>query len=85
MTVSEGTGKTAALKEITVAGKTATSETGSLSEDQEQVLNTWFGGYFPADKPEWAIVVLSEDGTSGAQNAAPVFRDIARGILQYYP
>ena len=85
LTVSEGTGKTAALKEITVAGKTATSETGSLSEDQEQVLNTWFGGYFPADKPEWAIVVLSEDGTSGAQNAAPVFRDIARGILQYYP
>lgn len=83
-TVSNGTGKTAALKEVAVAGKTATSETGSLKDNREQVLNTWFGGYFPADTPEWAIVVLSEDGTSGAQNAAPVFQDIARGILQSY-
>jgi peptidoglycan glycosyltransferase/penicillin-binding protein 2 len=85
LTVSEGTGKTAALKEVEVAGKTATSETGSIKDNQEQVLNTWFGGYFPADQPEWAVIVLSEDGISGSQNAAPVFQDIARGILQCYP
>jgi penicillin-binding protein 2 len=85
LTVEEGTGKTAALQETAVAGKTATSETGSIKENQEQVLNTWFGGYFPAHKPEWAVVVLSEDGTSGAQNAAPVFKEIAQGILQSYP
>lgn len=84
LVVSSGTGKTAALQEVPVAGKTATSETGALKEEQEQVLNTWFGGYFPADRPEWVIVVLSEDGISGAQNAAPVFQDIARGILQCY-
>ncbi|HEX3010981.1 MAG TPA: penicillin-binding protein 2 [Syntrophomonadaceae bacterium] len=85
LTVSKGTGKTAALQEVQVAGKTATSETGSIKENEEPVFNTWFGGYFPADKPEWAIVVLSEDGVSGSQNAAPVFKDIARGILQCYP
>jgi len=86
-TVSEGTGKTAALSEVRVAGKTATSQVGIISEGDEsrEVLNTWFGGYFPADNPCWAIVVLVEDGTSGAKDAAPVFKEIARGILDLYP
>ena len=51
LVVSEGTGKNAALAEIKVAGKTATSETGNWKEDGEQSLDTWFGGYFPADNP----------------------------------
>ncbi|MDD3023612.1 MAG: penicillin-binding transpeptidase domain-containing protein, partial [Syntrophomonadaceae bacterium] len=84
MVVSDGTGKTAALKEIKAAGKTATSQTGNLRENGQEILDTWFGGYFPADNPRWAIVVMVEGGQSGAQDAAPVFKDIAQAMLQYF-
>ncbi|MDD2586716.1 MAG: penicillin-binding protein 2 [Syntrophomonadaceae bacterium] len=84
MVVSKGTGKSAALTEVKVAGKTATSQTGSRDEDDQEILNTWFAGYLPADNPRWAIVVLVEEGKSGAEDAAPVFKDIARGILRYF-
>lgn len=80
--VTEGTGKTASLAEVSVAGKTATSQTGNFDQEGNEILNTWFTGFFPADNPRWAIVVLVEGGKSGAENAAPVFKTIARQILQ---
>lgn len=85
-TVNEGTGKNAALKTVQVAGKTATSQVGMVKDGDEEreVLNTWFAGYFPADNPRWAIVVLVEDGTSGSADAAPIFKTIAQGILNFY-
>lgn len=82
--VEEGTGKAAAIPETQVAGKTATCQTGRMNDNNEEILNTWFAGYFPAQEPRWAVVVMSEEGTSGAWNCAPVFRDISRGILQFY-
>lgn len=82
--VKEGTGKTASLNEVSVAGKTATSQTGNYDSNGDEILNTWFTGFFPADNPRWAIVVLVEGGKSGAENAAPVFKTIAHQILQYY-
>jgi cell division protein FtsI/penicillin-binding protein 2 len=29
-------------------------------------------------------VVLAEDGESGSKDAAPVFRDIVQGMMNYY-
>lgn len=83
--VTEGTGKAAALSEVRIAGKTATSQTGNVDKNGEEILNTWFAGYFPAENPRWAIVVLVEEGKSGAENCAPVFKDISRGILEISP
>lgn len=83
--VSEGTGKAARLDEVGIAGKTATSQTGNINANGEEILNTWFAGYFPAEAPRWAIVVLVEEGKSGAENCAPVFKDISRGILKISP
>jgi penicillin-binding protein 2 len=79
--ITEGTGRTAFLTEVSVAGKTATSQTGNYDQDGNEILNTWFAGFFPADNPRWAIVVLVEGGKSGAENAAPVFKTIAHQIL----
>ncbi|MEQ8201840.1 MAG: penicillin-binding protein 2 [Syntrophomonadaceae bacterium] len=81
--VQEGTGRAAAIPETRVAGKTATSQTGRMVSEDTEALNTWFAGYLPAENPRWAIVVMVEEGSSGAQNCAPIFRDIGRGILQY--
>ncbi|MGR6835573.1 peptidoglycan D,D-transpeptidase FtsI family protein [Syntrophomonas erecta] len=82
--VEQGTGKNAAINEVKIAGKTATSQTGRYTEQNDEVLNTWFAGYFPADNPRWAVVVMVEEGISGSQSAAPVFKEIAGGILNYY-
>ncbi|MEA4924012.1 MAG: penicillin-binding protein 2 [Syntrophomonadaceae bacterium] len=82
-TVMEGTGKTAAIPEVQVAGKTATCQTGRMDDAGEEILNTWFAGYLPAQNPRWAIVVMSEEGSSGSENCAPIFKDISRGILQF--
>ncbi len=81
--VLSGTGRTAKLPNIKLAGKTATSQTGNY-KDHEEILNTWFGGYFPADNPRWALVILVEGGTSGAVDAAPLFKEIADKILNSY-
>lgn len=78
-TVEEGSGKHAKPDAGTAAGKTATAQTGWYDGERE-ILHTWFAGYFPADKPEYAIVVLKEDGSSGATDGAPVFKEIAEGI-----
>lgn len=83
--VTEGTGKSASLPNIRIAGKTATSQTGKMKDNGEEVLNTWFAGYLPADNPRWVIVVLAEEGQSGAENCAPVFKDIAQGMLAITP
>ncbi len=85
LTLEKGTGRSAVLPEVSMAGKTGTSQTGQLNEQQEEILNAWFGGYLPAANPRWAIVVLVEEGISGAESAAPVFKDVAQSLIQLYP
>ena len=80
-TVEEGSGRHAKPEGGTAAGKTATAQTGWYDGERE-ILHTWFAGYFPAEEPEYAIVVLKEDGSSGATDGAPVFKEIAQGINQ---
>lgn len=85
--ITAGSGQSAAVKDVAIAGKTGTSQTGILdysSNPAREVLNVWFGGYFPADQPRFAMVVLVEDGESGSKDAAPVFRDIVQGMMDYY-
>ena len=75
-TVEEGSGRHAKPEGGTAAGKTATAQTGWYDGERE-ILHTWFAGYFPAEEPEYAIVVLKEDGSSGATDGAPVFKAMA--------
>lgn len=82
-TVSEGSGKLAKPMCYDAAGKTATAETGWI-ENGSQIYHTWFAGYYPADTPEYVIVVFKEDGDSSSTDCAPVFRDIADGITSLY-
>lgn len=81
-TVRQGTGVNAAPLEVAAAGKTGTGQTGNLGRDQKEILNSWFAGYFPAEKPHWAVVVLVEESRSGAQDAAPVFKNIAEEMVK---
>lgn len=89
--VSEGENGTANLIfgenfEVPVAGKTGTAENPGGDA------HAWFVGYTPAlpytspngienNQPEIAIAVLVENGGSGADFAAPIFREI---VASYY-
>lgn len=76
--VSDGTGKNAEYNEKT-AGKTATAQSGIYYNGIE-VLNTWFAGFYPYHNPKFTIVVMRENGVSGAEDCCPVFRDIVEKL-----
>ncbi len=74
-TVTSGTGRSAAPQYFTAGGKTASAETG-WTVDGQSLVQAWFSGFYPAENPKYAIVVLCEGGNSGAASCAPVFKKI---------
>ncbi|MCH2174124.1 MAG: penicillin-binding protein 2 [Lentisphaeria bacterium] len=64
-----GTAKVVRSDLIKIAGKTGTAEVGPRSR---RTKNTWFVGFGPFEKPEFAIAVLVENGVSGGKDAAPI-------------
>ncbi len=68
---------TARHKQVTVAGKTGTAETGFNRPD-----HAWFAGYVPADRPQVAFVVALENGGSGAKAAAPLAHELITELLE---
>jgi peptidoglycan glycosyltransferase/penicillin-binding protein 2 len=80
--VSYGTGKKAKPEENFIAcGKTGSAETG-VYLDGEKVVHGWFAGYFPGNNPKYSIAVFVENGKSGGQSAAPIFKEISEGIYR---
>ena len=63
------------------AGKTGTAQSG-IYADGKEVCRTWFVGFFPANAPKYAVVILNENGVSGAADCAPVFEWIAVSSLR---
>ena len=78
-TVLTGSGKAAGSELFSSGGKTATAETGRYIDGRE-IQNCWYVGCFPAQSPEYVIAVLKEDGVSGSNDAAPVFKMISEKI-----
>ena len=73
-----GTGyKTVRLESVAIAGKTGTAETGP-----GKAAHAWFVGYVPAEKPQYAFVVVLEHGGSGSRAAGPVTRELVRKMLE---
>ena len=83
--VSEGGGKSAAIKGYRIAGKTGTAE--KLSEYGGYAAGQYiasFVGFVPADKPIYAMLVMldrPQGAFYGSQVSAPIFRDTLQQIL----
>lgn len=77
--VTNGTGAAAQDSANQAAGKTATAQTGQYFFGREK-LNTWFAGVYPYDAPRYAIVVMAENGSSGSEDCAPIYRDIVEKL-----
>ena len=65
---------------VALAGKTGTAQSGIYKNGQE-ICRTWFAGFFPAEAPEYVVVVMNENGMGGNSDCGPVFREICEGII----
>lgn len=78
--VEKGNASKAKPENTTAAGKTATAQTGTFYKNGVEICNTWFGGFLPADNPEYVVIILKQGGNSGAEDCAPIFKTIADKI-----
>ncbi len=76
--VRNGTGRSAALSGVTVAGKTGTAE------NPHGKAHAWFVGFAPAEEPKVAVAVLIENAGAGSGSAAPLARDVLRRALDVF-
>ncbi|ACV28904.1 Penicillin-binding protein A [Anaerococcus prevotii] len=75
--VNEGTGTSAYLDSVQIAGKTGTAD------KENNLLDAWFVGFAPAYDPDLAIALVVEDSDdTGGVVAAPIARDIISEIYQ---
>ena len=85
----EGTGQSARLPGIQVAGKTGTAQLAGLENikrvkgeaARSLIDNAWFVGLAPARNPEIVVAVLMEHGEHGAA-AAPLAREVIRAYYE---
>ncbi len=83
--VTEGTGRSAAVPGVRVAGKTGTSS------GPNGLPNPWFIGFAPVEDPSIALAVLVEEGgdlgesASGGSVAAPIAAQLIQVWLQRTP
>ena len=64
--VTDGTGKLMNVPFVHVAGKSGTAQVGP----NRKYMNSWITGFFPYDKPQYAFVVILEQGPSTNQTGA---------------
>jgi cell division protein FtsI/penicillin-binding protein 2 len=82
--VQFGTGTSAQIPGVTVAGKTGTAElTNTSAPGGGSAANTdaWFVGYAPAGRPRIAVGALFPNQGAGGQTAAPAVRDVIAASL----
>ena len=85
----DGTGKNARIVNVAVAGKTGTSQKFDFNRGvySSERVRTSFMGFFPADNPQVAILVILDEPQRdkwGGVAAAPVFKNIGEQILNCF-
>jgi len=77
--VTNGTAKSLKAADYKIAGKTGTAQIGMVNG--KMTYQASFVGYFPADNPKYACIVVvsapSGDAYYGGAVAGPVFKDVA--------
>ncbi|MCX8007766.1 MAG: penicillin-binding transpeptidase domain-containing protein [Coriobacteriia bacterium] len=74
--VRAGSGSRAAIKGVTVAGKTGTAEVG-----KGQQTHAWFIAFAPAENPRVALAIVLENAGVGGRVAAPAAKPVLETAL----
>lgn len=83
--VDSGTGTATKIKGVSIAGKTGTAQQFVGGHYSKEHYTSSFIGFFPAEKPEYEILVIMrspKNGYYGGAVSAPVFKEIAMSILE---
>jgi peptidoglycan glycosyltransferase len=84
--VEYGTGTSAQISGVEVAGKTGTAElkdTSSPGNSSPQNTDAWFVGYAPVGHPKVVVGALFPNQGAGGATAAPPVRDVIAAALQH--
>jgi len=81
--VTTGTGILAKDSKAQISGKTGSAESGWI-KDGKPMVHGWFCGFFPSDKPKYAMAILSEGGESGSKSCVAPFVEMAEKIIENY-
>ncbi len=81
--VTDGTGRGAYIEELPTAGKTATAQSGQYKNSKE-VLHRWFAGVFPAENPEYVIVVLCDGNGKNSKSPQRIFAECVQAVAEIY-
>ena len=76
ITMIKGTGKRYGLTSLKIGGKTGTAEISN------NTAHSWFTAIVPINKPEFASVVIVENGGYGSQRALPITVNIFKKMRQ---
>jgi len=75
-TVENGTGTSAAISGVQVAGKTGTAEVADADP------HAWFAAFAPANDPQVVVAVLVENAGTGGRVAAPIAKRVISAALE---
>ena len=79
--VTNGLAKAAMPREGSAAGKTGTAQTGRMTQDgTAELMDAWFAGFFPAENPDYVVVVLLDEGTHQSDEACAIFAKVVDTI-----
>ncbi|RTH02734.1 peptidoglycan D,D-transpeptidase FtsI family protein [Thermus scotoductus] len=84
--LKEGLAPRASLAGYPLAGKTGTAQVVVNGKYSKEVFTAWFAGFVPGDEPLYTVVVAvhhPKGEINGSQVAAPIFREVAAGLLAY--
>ena len=78
--MAEGTAQDASGLPGGAAGKTGTAQTGQFTAEGKERKNLWFAGLYPAEDPQYTIVVLQDGQTQAAVSSAAVFAQLCTAL-----
>jgi penicillin-binding protein 4B len=77
-----GTGRWFKDLPFEVAGKSGTAQTGVIGENNQELHNKWFAGYFPYKNPRYALVTVNLGVPEGEGGVNPLFADMVKLIYE---
>lgn len=75
-----GTGRWFQNLPFEVAGKSGTAQTGIFNENEQELNNKWFAGYFPYKNPRYALVTVNLGVPSDEGGVNLLFADMVKAI-----
>ncbi len=81
--VTDGTGKSANVKAVSVGGKTATAQTGLYYEDGTEKLHTWFCGIIGINSPKYSIIIFCDANSRNNKSPAEIFSLLTEKIINW--